>query len=86
MSACGEGVYRVALAILSNLSRAQPWKPRLSLLCRSGSHIFVPVVDAHVHTVGKVFEFTLLCDMHAAIRAESLRWSIRLFLTHWCTH
>jgi hypothetical protein len=52
------------------------------LLRRPDNHVFVPAVDLLAHTAGAAFALIILCNIQAAMSAESLRWSIRLFLAH----
>ena len=53
------------------------------LLRRLGNRVFAPAVDALAPMAGMEFAFIILRSIQAATRAESLRWSIRLFLAHW---
>ncbi|MFZ1711447.1 MAG: hypothetical protein WAT53_00065 [Nitrosomonas sp.] len=47
--------------------------------------MFAPAVDALAHTAGTALAHIICCGIQAAMSAESLRWSIRLFLTRWRT-
>ena len=55
------------------------------LLRCPGNRVFAPAVNSLAHTAGTVFALIILCGIQAVMRAESLRWSIRLFLAHWRT-
>ena len=57
----------------------------LSFVRCPGNRVFAPAVDALAHMAGTAFALIILCDIQAAMRAESLRWSIRLSLAHWRT-
>ena len=55
------------------------------LLRCPGNRVFAPAVNSLAHTARTVFALIILCDIQAVMRAESLRWSIHLFLAHWRT-
>ena len=55
------------------------------LLRCPGNRVFAPAVDSLAHTAGTAFALIILRVIQAVMRAESLRWSIRLFLARWRT-